>query len=334
MVILFVCMGNTFRSRLAEAYAKSLHIPGATFKSAGVAATNNYSGPIWIHTKALLDEENLSQYGKPSWTQLTQSILTRANIVVCLNREVYDSALQLGLKFPLRTYIWSITDVTRMQHTAIGQTGAFIHFARRTFDDIKVKVGELTVVIRRPKPHELVDVLNQDGSRTGRVADVDTIHTEGLWHNGVHGAVYTSSGELLMQRRSKTIIYNPGVWDFTFGGIVAAGEEPEETLLRELREEMGIAAKDSQVSKLFVWHYNHYWPHYALHSRVLTHTYLIKMKGPIDLKLQRKEVSDAKYLPLNEAASFIQSGKSTLGETTPAHHYYQKLLAEVRHSLS
>jgi isopentenyldiphosphate isomerase/protein-tyrosine-phosphatase len=334
MVILFVCKSNTYRSRIADAYARSLNMPGVTFGSAGVEASLNPCGPSWKWTNELLKEEGLAKFDKPHWTQLTQSMLSRANIVVCMNRSVYDTARRLGMQFPLRTFIWGIQDVTALQSNGLIDASDLPLFVRRTFGHVKEKVGELTVVIRRPKPHELVDVTLEDGTLTGRTADVDTIHTKGLWHRGVHGAVFTETGEVLLQRRSKSIIYNPGLWDLTFGGIVAAGEEPEEALLRELREEMGVASKDSEISKLFVWRYNHFWPHYGLHSRVLTHTYLIKLKVPVKLRLQTKEVSDGKFVTLTEATQFFTSGKSALGETTPAHQYYHRLLSDVRHAVA
>lgn len=46
---------------------------------------------------------------------------------------------------------------------------------------------------------------------------------------------------VLLGRRSSTRAFYPDVWDL-FGGHVEPGEQPQEALIRELREELAIAA--------------------------------------------------------------------------------------------
>lgn len=52
-------------------------------------------------------------------------------------------------------------------------------------------------------------------------------------------ALIVQSGKVLLGLRSATRAFYPGVWD-VFGGHVEAGEEHEQTLVRELQEELGI----------------------------------------------------------------------------------------------
>ena len=44
---------------------------------------------------------------------------------------------------------------------------------------------------------------------------------------------------VLLVKRAESRAFYPGVWDFP-GGHSEEGEEPEETLLRELAEELGV----------------------------------------------------------------------------------------------
>lgn len=53
------------------------------------------------------------------------------------------------------------------------------------------------------------------------------------------GAFLLAEGKLLLERRPKDAPVYPGRWD-TPGGHVEEGEAPEEALVRELREELGI----------------------------------------------------------------------------------------------
>ncbi len=62
MLILFVCMGNSYRSRLAEAYMNSLGLPGIVVGSAGVFAAENLNGPITKYAKDLIHEHGLEKY--------------------------------------------------------------------------------------------------------------------------------------------------------------------------------------------------------------------------------------------------------------------------------
>jgi protein-tyrosine-phosphatase/8-oxo-dGTP pyrophosphatase MutT (NUDIX family) len=337
MKLLFVCMGNAYRSRLAEAYLKSLHLPNLSVASAGVEARQDQNGPICSYTTELLHEYNLTQYGKPHWTQLTQELLSQADLVVCMNRLVHEAGLQAGYQFPLRTFIWDIADVNQIIRDWPHHRERVPLIAHRTFHDIVAKTNWLAAYLRRRRPAEQIDILQPDGTPTGRTTDVDTIHTHGLWHQGVHAAIVTPTRKALLQKRSATIIVNPGLWDFTMGGISGAGEHPDDTLRRELTEEMGLHIRPQQIFKLFTWRYNHYIPTYALHSRALVHTYLVVVPHPEPLHFQASEVADARYLSLGEARRFVNSGHSRLGEITHTRQYYNRLLdaaTEAAHSYS
>ena len=56
------------------------------------------------------------------------------------------------------------------------------------------------------------------------------------------GAVLRREGQLLLCLRSRHRVSYPGVWDMP-GGHLNQGESPEQALLRELEEELGIKAR-------------------------------------------------------------------------------------------
>jgi protein-tyrosine-phosphatase/8-oxo-dGTP pyrophosphatase MutT (NUDIX family) len=326
MIVMFVCMGNTYRSRLAEVYLKSLAIPGVEVQSAGVAASENLNGRITSYAQGLIEEFELERYSKPTWDALKQNRLSAADIVVCMNRSVYQAAEAAGFKMPLRTFIWDVADVSNLILHGHQADIRVPHIARQTYVQIMNRVNELTTYLRRPAPKELIDVLKPDGSLTGMKANVDEIHTKGLWHRGAHALVYTDAGEVLLEKRSTAIINNPGLWDLTMGGISSAGESPDVTLVRELEEELGIKATPKQIKKLFVWRYNHYLPHYGLHSRSLTHTYLVRVPKISGLKLQPSEVETTRLLTFQQASQFIQQRRAKLGSMITTTAYFGQIL--------
>ena len=58
-------------------------------------------------------------------------------------------------------------------------------------------------------------------------------------HHEVVAALLIQSDRILLGRRAEQRAFYPGVWDL-FGGHVEAGEPHEQTLVRELQEELGI----------------------------------------------------------------------------------------------
>jgi 8-oxo-dGTP diphosphatase len=58
----------------------------------------------------------------------------------------------------------------------------------------------------------------------------------------VAAALIVESQKLLLGKRASTRTSYPDVWD-VFGGHIEAGEEPHQTLVRELQEELGITPR-------------------------------------------------------------------------------------------
>jgi 8-oxo-dGTP pyrophosphatase MutT (NUDIX family) len=58
-------------------------------------------------------------------------------------------------------------------------------------------------------------------------------------HSATVGAILTRDGRLLLGLRSPHLRSYPGVWDI-LGGHIELGETPEDTLRRELGEELGV----------------------------------------------------------------------------------------------
>ncbi len=66
---------------------------------------------------------------------------------------------------------------------------------------------------------------------------------------GVHGVI-ASRGRIVLLRRAERMAYRPGSWDLP-GGHLALGEDFQECLLREVKEETGL---DVAVERLLGIH--------------------------------------------------------------------------------
>ncbi|MEO5948788.1 MAG: hypothetical protein ABIP74_00080 [Candidatus Saccharimonas sp.] len=111
MKIHFVCTGNTFRSRIAEAYLRSKNIDGVHVSSSGTEADKNLNGPVCSYTVTILKNHNLDQYLSKTWRLTKKSVLETQDLVIFLNKYNKDYSLsKLNSKIP-RYETWDVDDI-------------------------------------------------------------------------------------------------------------------------------------------------------------------------------------------------------------------------------
>jgi 16S rRNA (adenine1518-N6/adenine1519-N6)-dimethyltransferase len=86
---------------------------------------------------------------------------------------------------------------------------------------------------------EMFDVVDES-DQVLRQASRHEVHKNGWRHRAVHIFVFNRAGELFLQKRSRWKDVHPSRWDSSAAGHLNAGEDYEETALREVREEMGV----------------------------------------------------------------------------------------------
>jgi isopentenyldiphosphate isomerase len=85
---------------------------------------------------------------------------------------------------------------------------------------------------------ELFDVVDAQDQVTGRMPRRE-VHRLGLRHRAVHLLVVNAGGRVFLHLRSMKKDLFPGVWDSSAAGHVGAGEDYDDTAVRELEEELG-----------------------------------------------------------------------------------------------
>jgi isopentenyl-diphosphate delta-isomerase type 1 len=98
---------------------------------------------------------------------------------------------------------------------------------------------------------EMFQLVDHRGSPAGAASREECHGNPRLIHLVVHCHVFDPGGRLLLQKRSLSKDTNPGRWDTSIGGHVAAGEPVRDALIREAREELGIDA--SGAVRLYSW---------------------------------------------------------------------------------
>ncbi|MGC8461444.1 MAG: hypothetical protein ACP5OR_06345 [Candidatus Dormibacteria bacterium] len=106
----FICNGNTFRSRLAEAYLRSKELPEIEATSSGFHAVLDRMGPITPYATRLAKLHSFEEYLQPHWDQLTQEGIDDVLLQVIMYPSIFEkvrNAYDLGTPYE----VWDIPDV-------------------------------------------------------------------------------------------------------------------------------------------------------------------------------------------------------------------------------
>ena len=87
---------------------------------------------------------------------------------------------------------------------------------------------------------ELLQLVDLEGNPAGTALRSVCHSDKSLIQMVVHIEIFNNDGEIYLQKRSMTKDLYPGLWDTAVGGHVGAGENPEEAVRREAKEELGI----------------------------------------------------------------------------------------------
>lgn len=107
--------------------------------------------------------------------------------------------------------------------------------------------------VKTDNKEELFPIVDEEGQVVGKATRGECHGGSRLLHPVVHLHVFNNAGELFLQKRPEWKDIQPGQWDTAVGGHIDLGETPEEALVREVREELGIKAFTPQRLGMYVF---------------------------------------------------------------------------------
>jgi mutator protein MutT len=115
--------------------------------------------------------------------------------------------------------------------------------------------------------------------------------------------VFNDSDQLVLQLRSATDGSFPGYWDFSAGGGIDTGEEPQQSAKRELAEELGITAEVEFVSKE---HFSY--PAWTPNTTREVDSFIYKTRHNGPFQVDGTEVEKIEFFSLTEIERMIEVG--------------------------
>jgi isopentenyldiphosphate isomerase len=153
---------------------------------------------------------------------------------------------------------------------------------------------------------EFFDVVDLYGTPTGETVERAYAHAHDIRHRTAHiWIVRRAAGriQILLQKRSADKDSFPGKYDTSSAGHISAGHEPLESALRELSEELGIVARENQLTfaGTFDIHFEKEFHGKMFRDNEIAFVYVYD--SPVDIEklvLQSEEVERVDWFDLRE----------------------------------
>lgn len=161
---------------------------------------------------------------------------------------------------------------------------------------------------------EYLDIVDEKGNPTGEIVERAVAHARGIRHRTAHlWLVRKRDGrvQVLLQKRSANKDSHPGCYDISSAGHIPAGDDYGVSAIRELKEELGVTAREEDLvfcgDRTVIWDDTFYGK--PFHDRQVSRVFLLWL----DLEesafaVQSEEVECVRWLDLNECVHGVQNG--------------------------
>lgn len=153
---------------------------------------------------------------------------------------------------------------------------------------------------------ELIDVLDENGVKTGKIATRKEVHKKGLWHGAIVAAIINDKNEILVQQRSLKKEKNAGMWDISVAGHISSQQTPSLATIREIKEEVDVDSEEKELEHILKYRdqriirqdfiENQFYDFYILRKQGL------RIK---DITVQESEVEQARFVTILELNNML-----------------------------
>ncbi len=166
---------------------------------------------------------------------------------------------------------------------------------------------------------EILEIVDCDNRVIGTAGRTE-IHKRHFMHRAVHVFLFSSAGELFLQKRAQTKDEFPGYYDSSAAGHVNPGESYHEAAERELKEELGIEAPLEKVAELPASQETG-WEFVFFYSAITD----------VAVKLNYEEIEEGRFYSLDEIRTLLLSdGDKCTPSVKTLLDIYQKRMEAVR----
>jgi protein-tyrosine-phosphatase len=137
MRIHFICTGNIYRSRLAEAYCTFRCTAGTHVSSSGIGAGKNGDAPISPYAADVLNRFDLGSFASARWQRTTEDLVRASDVLVFMESEHLRFCENWIESDRQRVEVWEVEDVGPIPESEIAEK------VERTFGVIRQRTDTL-----------------------------------------------------------------------------------------------------------------------------------------------------------------------------------------------
>ena len=160
---------------------------------------------------------------------------------------------------------------------------------------------------------EILDIVDAHGIPTGECVEREKAHREGIRHMTSHvWIVRKKAGKLqvLLQKRSENKDSYPGCYDISSAGHIPAGVDFVPSAIRELKEELGYEAKETELvycgQRCFEFQQTFHGK--PFHDNQVSNVYVLWLDWePEKFFLQKEEVSEVTWFELEACMEKVRT---------------------------
>jgi protein-tyrosine-phosphatase len=141
MRIHFICTGNIYRSRLAEAYCAFRCGPGTHVSSSGIGAGLNGDAPISPYAADLLKQFGLDSFAAARWQRTTADLVRTSDVIVFMESEHRRFCEDWIEPARQRIEVWGVEDIGPIAVAEIADK------VQRTFGVIRQQTDRLLAAL-------------------------------------------------------------------------------------------------------------------------------------------------------------------------------------------
>lgn len=167
---------------------------------------------------------------------------------------------------------------------------------------------------------ELIDVLDENGVKTGEVLTRNEVHKRGLWHRAIAVAIINEQNQILVQQRSFKKEKNAGKWDISVAGHISSGQDALSAASREINEEVSVNLGFNVDIKEFRYMFSYRKQEILKEDYIERQFYdffVLRKDGlrAENIKIQESEVEQIKFVSVSELNEMIENKEMV--ERTP-----------------
>lgn len=159
---------------------------------------------------------------------------------------------------------------------------------------------------------EYFDILDENGTKTGKTKLRSEVHRDGDWHKAVHIWIINDKGDILLQRRCATKDSNPNMLDISSAGHLTAGDDSLSGAIRELKEELNIDIEPNELQFIKTIKRSSKYTSTFINNEFDDLYILRTTKSIDDMKYQEEEISEIFYVPYKEFKNMVNNRQPDL----------------------